>query len=423
PLVKDNSGGAEMYGGDLREFGDFDDFHPYCDLPFYPPVLDSLLPGPRPQRPVLLGEFDDIDVHRDVSRLFDELPYWASRMAELNDKGVRWQHDLPGLLPSNRFAQEPGENRHRELMASSRGKALFIRKCVHEAVRAREALSGYVITGIRDTPISTSGFLDDWGAARFSPEECAPWNGPDVLFLIPTRRPPWIDGGNRPGWLDPFNVFAGQIVFRVGLHSERGQRSGLIWSVLDKSGRTVAQGALEGCEVDALEARQVGQISWDGDVAGSYRLRVEFGPAVNEWPFHVVSPLTKEERDAWKALDVVGETASVESICFKSGAGTLPMPFWRECALEFHGDAWGLAERWERLLAISPDRALDPAFLRDHEVVINRIDTRTYAEHPIAVRTADGIVTTLRPFGGLGIQPLGLSRNPSGVALLRSLCQ
>src|SRR5687768_12658657 len=47
PLVKDNSGGSEMYGGDLREFGDFYDFHPYCDTPLYPPVLDSLLPGPR----------------------------------------------------------------------------------------------------------------------------------------------------------------------------------------------------------------------------------------------------------------------------------------------------------------------------------------------------------------------------------------
>ncbi len=415
PLVKDNSGGAEMYGGDLREFGDFDDFHPYCDLPFYSPVLDSLLPGPRVARPVLLGEFNDIDVHRDLARLGDDMPFWASRMPELNAQGVRWQHDLPRFLHESRFVDEPRKSGHAALMESSRGKALFVRKFVQEAVRARGSISGYVITGLRDTPISTAGMFDDWGDARFSAEECLPWNGPDVLFQIPTRRPPWINGGNRPGWLDGFNHFAGQIFFRIGLHSESGVVGGLIWTILDAEGRVVARDVLDRMEIDGLIPTEVGQISWQCDAPGAYRLRVEFGQAVNEWPFNVFAAPTEGEKAASEPA-----VPGVRFLALGDG-GVLPMPFWRESAYRFAGDAWGLAERWERLLPISPDCALDPAKLPDHEVLINRVDVRTYAEHPIAVRTADGIVTTLRPQGGHGIQPLGIFRNPSGLALLRAM--
>ena len=421
PLVKDNSGGAEMYGGDLREFGDFEDFHPYCDLPFYPPVLDSLQPGPRAKKPTLLGEFNDVDVHRNILRLADELPFWASRMPELNARGVRWQHDLPDLLQDSRFALEPRKNNHAELMGSSRKQALFVRKHVQETLRAREAVSGYVVTGLRDTPISSAGFFDDWGESRFSADEVLPWNGPEVLFQIPIRRPPWINGGNRPGWMDQFNHFAGQIFFRIGVHSEAGIRAGLTWRILDSEGRVVAEDSLARVEVDPLEPIEVGQISWECDSPGSYSLNVEFGNAINAWPINVVARLTDPEREQWKALEVPASEVKVGAIRFLTEAGTLPMPFWREAAYEFTGDSWGLADHWERLFPISPDRALDPTQLPAHVVVINRIDTRTYAEHPIAVRCEKGIITTLRPFGGLGVQPLGLTRNPSAVELLRSM--
>jgi hypothetical protein len=414
PLVKDNSGGAEMYGGDLREFGDFDDFHPYCDLPFYPPVLDSLLPGPRASRPVLLGEFNDIDVHKDVARVFDEMPYWASGLPELNDQGVRWLHELPKIVHTNRFAHEPGKNHHRQLLDASRKKAIFIRKFVHESVRAREAYSGYVVTGIKDTPISSSGFFDIWGDPKFTPHQCAAWNGEDVLFEIPVRRPPWVTGGNRPGWLDSFNHFAGQIFFRIGLHSQSGMNGGLIWRILDDHGIAVAQGALDQMDVPPLESCEVGQISWRCDTPGAFQLIVEFGGARNEWPFNVFAPLSDNEKERIKSPSGVRFLGEHDS-------GVLPMPFWREAAIEFKGHSWGLAERWERLLAISPDLVLDPASLPEHEVIVNRIDVRTYQEHPIAVKTADGIITTLRPQGGLGIQPQGIERNPSGVELLRAM--
>jgi hypothetical protein len=204
---------------------------------------------------------------------------------------------------------------------------------------------------------------------------------------------------------------------------------------LDRSGTLVAQGAVPEVRVPALGSREVGQISWECSEPGAYRLAVEFAGSANEWPLNVFAACTEAELSAWgiaaqssylEGLRMGGTESFMPfpgaEVSFMSDAGTVPMPFWRECALEFKGDAWGLTDRWERLLAISPDRALDPASLPEgYETIINRIDTRTYREHPIAVRKDRTILTTLRPAGGLGIEPLGIARNPSGVELIRSM--
>ena len=448
PLVKDNSGGAEMYGGDLREFGYFEDFHPYCDTQFYPLVLDSLLPGPRPERPTLLGEFNDIDVHRDLNRLHDEMPYWASAMPELNDQGVRWQHDLPAFLANNPMALGDEMDRHERLMASSREKAAFMRKRIQEWVRARDPISGYVITGFRDTPISTSGFFDDWGKPRFTHEECAAWNSEDCLFLIPSRRPPWVDGGNRAGWLDPHNQFTGQVFFRVGLHSESGADATLIWRIEDSTGKVQARGVGKSAWIEQLRSRQIGEISWHCETPGEYRLIAEAGHTTNSWTFFVESPLDAINFQLIDPRDLFGvdggegdvqvqvdqlqaELGAANELIFLESIGTRPAPFWRESAYEFHPDA-PFAEQWDRLLAVSGDRVIDPTFIAENspsgatiETLINRIDVRTYQESPVMMRVRSGgntaICTTLRPYGGLGIQPSGLKRNAAGCALMTKM--
>ena len=61
----------------------------------------------------------------------------------------------------------------------------------------------------------------DWDNPRYTSDEVAAWNGPSCLFVIPTRRPPFMDGGNRPGFLDPSNFFAGRLFWRIGVHSEQ----------------------------------------------------------------------------------------------------------------------------------------------------------------------------------------------------------
>jgi len=442
PLVKDNSGGAEMYGGDLREYGTIYDFHPYCDLPFYSQVLDSLLPGGRAALPLLLGEYNDIDVHRDLSRLGDEMPYWASNLPELNDKGVRWQNDLPEVLNTSRFALEPTRSRHTDLMASSVEKALFIRKRVTETVRAREAISGYVITGWRDTPISSAGVFDDWGEARFTPTSMLDWNSEVALFLIPTRRPPWVNGGNRPGWIDPLNHFAGQVFWQIGIHATMALNGGLFWKVSRPDGTLAAHGVERQCIVQSLKPCEVGQISWHAS-PGEYVLEVEFAGTRNSWPIWIVDRPSWDDvqvDDPARALGNIQATADSSSIIATRwnpdakvmtirGEGTIAAPFWRESAYEFLDPSfWAklpFARKWERLLPVSCDCVLNEKWLREkvgpYEVLLNRVDVRTYADGPILVKTAHGFITTLRPQGGLGDQPAPLPMNPAGSALLRCL--
>ncbi|MBX7134248.1 MAG: hypothetical protein K1X67_16365 [Fimbriimonadaceae bacterium] len=357
-FIKDNSGSAEMYGGDLREFGNFDDFHPYCDTMFYPSVLDSLLPGPRTPLPIFLGEFNDIDVHRDLPRLATEKPFWTSADPVLNDQGVRWQHDLPTFLPSNRFVKDA--DAHKRLLASSITKAAFMRKFVQEEVRARDSIRGFVITGIRDTPISTSGIFDDWGQARFSAKDFAGWNGPDALFLIPVRRPPWVRGGNRAGYRDRWNFLAGPCFWRVGVHSIQGGDHRLGWNLTASTGASVAQGSCEPVNVDAMRALQVGEV-WAELPVGEYTLTVNWGDATNQWPIWVVAngslpdcevlpgiaegftdwqpdPLPDPPPPEWErgkpilADRLPDDWRKRRGAIFISGPGTQPMPFWRESA-------------------------------------------------------------------------------------------
>lgn len=463
PLVKDNSGGAEMYGGDPREFGDFYDFHPYCDTPFYPVVLDSLLPGARTAQPTLLGEFNDMDVHRDLPRLREERPYWTSGEEDLNAQGVRWQHDLPRVLETCRFALDPQLNRHAALQSASIAKAAFVRRVVQSAVRSSDSIGGYVVTGWRDTPGSSSGMVDDWGEVkpRLGASE---WNAANLLFLIPRRRPPWIAGGNRPGWVDPYSHFAGGIQMRIGAHSESGFSGEVEWSAVDfawrgerRPGGRIASGRLAEASVEPLQAAELGEIWFDAPEPGGVVLRARCGDAHQHWPLWIVEPWSDEAFASWQLYDPPGRLGDVrfgeagplvatrvpEDLEAKVRAGARVLllleegpvakaPFWRESAYEFLDDAFwsrlGFADHWERFLPVSGDCVLDLEALAPGApwaVWMNRVDARTYVEAPVLAHVALGdgriIATTLRPDGGLGSQPVGVTRNPSGSALLRAL--
>lgn len=447
-FVGDDSGGAEVFGGDNRECGDFYDYHPYCDAPFYPQVLDQLLPGARGPKPLLLGEFNDADVHRDLARLGNEIPFWASNLAELNERGVRAQFDLPEVLQNNRFSLHPSKEHHRALMESSRAQALFMRKAATEAVRERGSISGYVVTGWRDTPITSAGIFDDWGAERFTAAECARWNGPACLFLLAPRRVPWTHGGNRPGLGDPLNQFTGAVQWSVGVHTERDTKSGLVWRVIGPEMEIVAQGAEPFAEVAALRSTEIGKIHWRCDRPGEYQLQAEFADTLNEWPISVVEPMSEADVGAWTVCDPEGvlqfeagggkllmttqpEAEWAPGMLLLRGTGTTPKPFWREAAYEFKGNLFWhdvpFAEQWSKLRAISGDRVIDVHWLEGlgvpYETLLRRIDVRTYQEDPVIVRFGDTIITTLRPYGGLGVQPAGIAWNAAGTEFVRSIAR
>ena len=457
PLVKDNSGGAEMYGGDPLEFGDFDDFHPYCDTPFYPPVIDTLLPGPRSPRPILLGEFNDYDRHRDLPRLLAEQTYWASSNPDINAQGVRWQYDLPTILAKSRWAKTDAP--HDRLRANSYKQGQFMRRRVQETVRAREEFSGYVITGWRDTPISSSGIVDDWGDDRYSAQDMADWNSRTMLFLVPRRRPPWVRGGNRPGMQDAQNHFAGSTGILIGVHSDQDLRGRAVIKIVGEDGKTVAQSS-PFVDCSALAPIVISDLRVDGLVAGkNYQLTADFEGNRASWSIAVESEWTEQDLAGWSvddpllSLEPLTATKNENTIttnltpahiaAAKSGATVIwlvrdgrsaPRPFFREAAYLWPEDARSSAffegDVWPRLWAVAGDRTLSANLASElganqEFVHLRRVDTRTYEELSVLseFRVGSGriIATTLRPEGGLGAQPAGITNNPMGVRLMRML--
>jgi hypothetical protein len=425
PLVRDNSGGAEMYGGSLQEFGGFWDFHPYCDMPFYPEVLDSLRPGPRPNQPVLLGEFNDIDVDRDFTRLREEHPYWASSEPDLNDQGVRWQYDLPSVLQHNPLAAETDADR----LEASIMKAAFIREWVQQEVAARDWINGYVVTGLRDTPISTSGFFDDFGFSRFA-IMTGTWNAPNVFFRIPHRRPPWVRGGNRPGWRDTTHFWEGECSVAVGLFSELGGEFMGKWWV-ERTLTKVCEGRWA-ASLNPLESKQIAQIELDLPSASYWLwLESEARRVAAAWNLEIWPKVEWPNETEFKtyAEDLLDPWTFGNLTVFRSGTLVRAMPFWRESAYDYPDESPITSlfkNRWHRLLSVSGDVAFDEEALNEalpsgYQVLMRRIDTRTYRANPVIIRHKEGVWTTLRPFGGLGRQPSSLSTNPFGAHLALAL--
>jgi len=370
-LVKDSSGGAEMYGGDPAEFGDFDDFHPYCDLSEYPAVLDTLEGGPRNMNSILLGECNDFDTVRNLVRIAKEGPYWASKDPFLNAKGVRWQYDLPDIV-----ANPPKLARH--LLESSNSMKLFVHRTFQEWIRARD-FAGSVITGIVDTPISTSGFIDDWGAPKFEPETVRRFMGADTFFLIPNRSLPWVEGGNRVGLWDPWHVFEGPNRLRIGMHSESGFHGEIHWQIAGEN-FSIAGSVI--AAVSPLKGTEVAEIIWDAPANQGLTLTVNG----QEWPIETVS------RPAEPLPPLSRPHATISAPAFREAAYDFRHPTLREF---FEGN-------WHTLLQVLPPLFCDPATLPEGaDILAMRIDTRTFQELPLVVRVNGETMTTLRT----GAQP------------------
>lgn len=402
PLVKDNSGGAEMYGGHPDEFGTFEDFHPYCEPMDYPGVLASLAPGPRSAMPALLGEFNDYDLFRPLHQWVDDCPYWASGDPEQNDQGVRWQHDLPAIIANCRDS-ELGEwlERHgNELALNSHLQSVWMRQRAFDATRLQSWIDGWVLTGLRHTPISSAGILDDNGEPAYPVQTLRQWTADTSLLLFPRRTPPWVNGGNRAGFEPPTVRFAGNCRFLAAVHSVVDVESTLRWNI-----EGVGSGECPATRVRALETAEVGSFTAELP-AGRHRLELSFGGALREFPIHVTTPLDPFD------LGVTHRPSA-----------TLSRPFFREACLHYQHPAWaetGWLNDFERLALVASDQTIDPCCLpQDAEILLTRLDTRTFERLPIAARIGNRIVTTLLPGCPRGDQPPDPSKNPAAHDFLR----
>ncbi|MFC7547859.1 sugar-binding domain-containing protein [Plantactinospora sp. GCM10030261] len=478
-LVRDNSGSGEAYGGLLDEFADFDDHHFYCEPAFFGATLDHFAPAWRAPRPWLFGEFCDLDTFRDLRRLAGTEdgrdPWWTSADPAVNPQGARWQYDVPHQ--DERLRAGPFADRGAELERISYRQAVLHRKVTLEAVRARPETSGYVITGERDTPISTAGLWDDLGRLKVDPAAFAAFNGDLVVTLGWDRRRAWVAGGDRPAPWDTWCYPAGATVrphVVLAHHGAAGDTGRAQWEVALGGAAPFASGTLV-AEAPAGAVTGLGVAEFRAPAVlrprrATLRVRVTCGSQVttNEWPLWflpgsswpdagpvaMVDPAGRLADLAALGAEVVGVgtpgavtvattwTAALREAVAAGGRAVLlvdratpepplpvePMPFWREAVkvIEPH-EAWDdfPHDGWTDLqfAGCSTDLALDstaaPAGARP---LLRRVDTRTAAVHDYAVELPYGtgrlLVSTLRFDGSAGAQPLGLRRNTGAGYLL-----
>jgi hypothetical protein len=105
-------------------------------------------------------------------------------------------------------------------------------------------MGGYVITGLRDTPISTSGIFDDFDRPKWRADQFLQFNGNCALCLDGERRRRWQHGGDRVDRFDLQNEWAGERTDRRLIFSGAGLiyqgAAQLTWRLRDLSGQVLA---------------------------------------------------------------------------------------------------------------------------------------------------------------------------------------
>ncbi len=239
--ICDNSGSAEAYGGALTHLSDFYDYHFYTDPHFFQPLVQHFNRAYRPAKPWIYGEFCDADTLRDFSQL-DPEPWWLTDKVSLDRDDFLHTRAYKQRLSAADIADGGAR-----LTRLARQQATAIRKYILEQVRANGATGGYVVTGWTDTPITTSGVVDDFGQLKFAPDEWRPFNADRVLTIDRERRRQWI-GGDRLAHRDPFTWWQGE---RAEIHlllsngGETIERAQYDWRLSDPRGLVIASGTQE----------------------------------------------------------------------------------------------------------------------------------------------------------------------------------
>lgn len=484
-LACDNSGSGEAYGGLAFDYADFNDYHFYCDLHYFTPLVDHFSRDWRPPRPWIFGEFCDSDDYRDLDEIAaafgGSLPWWLTEKNPI--------HPLEKLAyceQAERMAQlgKLGFS-GQDLQRISRQQSFAIRKTILEKVRSRAGMGGYVVTSIRDTPLATSSMFDDLGRSKVDAEAFRLFNADSVLLLEQGRARIWKRGGDRPAPADRFNLTAGCLVdYRIVLsHTGEPLPGGsLEWQLADSSGAVSASGssAVEG-PLPGGTLREIASFAFTAPaLAGTYTLSVQFGqmrnqwtlwvyPAVLSWPDRLAcydpGGALEELSDLKQAMTEIRSAAELEALTnrvlvtsapteavldfvrrggraliLQTGPGFLPAvprPFWRECVkLIYKHAVWndfphqGYTDL--QFYHLATDHALDSARLTEAvpdlvavTPILRRLDARlfTVSDYLLEARIGQGtaLVSTLRFAGGSGDQVGDLKTNAAGRHLLAQM--
>jgi hypothetical protein len=394
---------------------------------------------------------------------------------KLNPQGARWQFDIVDW--ESRLKENGYWDRGEELVKLSNRYALLHRKHTLETVRLYREIGGYVVTGQRDTPISTAGMWDDLGELKFDADEFRAFNDDTVLLLGWDRHRAWINGGDRVAQADNWCHVARSTVrphLIISHFGDTAEISRVEWSIDD-----IARGAFtKPIKIQPGELRELCVAEFvapdvDRPRRATFRAVATIGGKTysNSWNlwFFPKDPLKKLSRVAlldpvdrlhglpfdqdapgrnaiiigtsWtdeldRAVSQGGRAILLQSEKVKtSPVPIVEMPFWRESIrlIESKHAAWqdfpiddGLAEM--QFFGLATDCALDTSKIdRKHRPILRRLDARTARIHDYATEIEWGngrlIVSTLRFEGSSGLanssQPLGISRNIAALHLLK----
>ncbi|MDZ4764822.1 MAG: hypothetical protein SGI73_09745 [Chloroflexota bacterium] len=479
-LICDNSGSGEAYKGLAFDYADFNDYHFYADLHYFSPLCDHFRRDWRPERPTIFGEFCDCDDFRAP----DDIDFARARLDLLGVEGNtdRWAYSEQVQRMTAARASIGGlPFSDAQIRDVSRKQSCLFRKTILEKTRARTGMAGYVITGLRDTPISTSGIFDDNDQPKFDADAFKMFNADTVLLLEQGRGRRWTNGGDRPAPFDLYNHTAGETVsLRIvgsGLKPLNGQ---LTWRLTDSDGREYAGGAADVAMRAALDLlTPLEFVAPEVERAGAWTLAAELIDtdsgilARNEWTLWLY-PRATFPSDGVVLYDPAGALADLaahfprgvadlrtvklviasvfdqavethlreggRALIIQSGDGLLPttgVPFWRESVkFLFDHPAWGDFPHDGypdlQFYHLATDRALDLVALsarfpaaHDFKPIMRRLDARLFTLTDYAVEFGYGagraIATTLRFFGGAGDQVIDLEDNIAGQYCLHQL--
>lgn len=455
----DNSGSGEAYGGVIESADDFYDYHFYCEPHFFQPLVDHFRRAYQPDRPWIHGEFCDADTLRDFS-LLKPKPFWLVDDLTLKRDELTWVRAY-----QDRLDKAGVSDGGKTLTQMARRQATELRKFVFEQTRREHATGGYVLTGWRDTPIATSGIVDDRGGLKFDPQEWRRFNGDRVLLMDRERRRRWVNGGDQPIYRDPFVWWNDELIeIHIALSNGLGEigDAALRYQIVNGDGALVAAGlracgAIEAASVNELAVVRLDPCHASLDVHNLTELCLyawlEDGACVvaeNRWRVWVVPRV-----DAVQLLAAPRLITNLDALALaqlRSGASLLlwqqcsnafafSVSFWRESIHCFDTDLLKVLSLSKSayanlsLYSVATDLAIDQSDLA-HTLQIareqirslwRRFDARamTWSEYVVEAQVGAGklIVSTLRFAGGHGQQPHTIGDNPMGAWLLAHLLQ
>ena len=448
----DNSGSSEAYGGDLGSGGDFYDYHFYCEPHYFQDLIDHFQRAYQLPKPWIFGEFSDADTLRDFSQLASAT-WWINGPFTFERDELTWLSGFAG-----RLADAGVHDGGAALTGIARQQAQAVRKFILERVRLNFVGGGYVVTGWKDTPIATSGILDDQDQLKFDSKAWRMFNNDVVLLLDRPRCRHWVNGGDRPRYLDGYVFWADEVVDLRLILVNGGppvERAQLTCSILNRSAHLdLLLDFVTLVEDVSVLALSVSLVEGANQIRASL-LAIDKCLCETRWDLLSISPAARthalaqvaalpSQIDAALLSDVSAGASAIVWLPAVHSSFTHPMPFWRESIHVFqphpfweHVPQDGFADM--RFFSVATDFAIDLVKLHgwiEHNCLCEnnaieltpiwrRFDARAMVWHDylVEVRVGRGrlFISTLRFAGGLGQQPHGLEDNPMGCLLLSRL--